>query len=136
MTEPTAIRVSAGLVRDPAGRVLLVRKRGTSAFMQPGGKPEPGESSAATLSRELAEEIGLALPVARMQPLGVFRANAANEPGVEVIADSFIVDLTALEAGQVRRCAEIEDLLWLDPHQPVDVVLAPLTRDHLLPLCQ
>ena len=32
------ISIVAALIRDPAGRVLLVRKRGTVAFMQPGGK--------------------------------------------------------------------------------------------------
>ena len=34
------ISVVAALIRDNGGRVLLVRKRGTSAFMQPGGKRE------------------------------------------------------------------------------------------------
>ena len=32
------ISVVAALIRDEQGRVLLVRKRGTAAFMQPGGK--------------------------------------------------------------------------------------------------
>ena len=37
MNDPT-ISVVAALIRDGDGRVLLVRKRGTAAFMQPGGK--------------------------------------------------------------------------------------------------
>jgi len=36
------IRVSAVVLRDAQGRVLMVRKRGTSMWMNPGGKPEPG----------------------------------------------------------------------------------------------
>ena len=38
------ISVVAALIRDEAGRVLLVRKRGTAGFMQPGGKRDAGES--------------------------------------------------------------------------------------------
>ncbi len=32
------IGVVAALIRDDVGRMLVVRKRGTEAFMQPGGK--------------------------------------------------------------------------------------------------
>ena len=39
------IEIVAALIRDRAGRVLLVRKRGTTAFMQPGGKRDSGEQS-------------------------------------------------------------------------------------------
>ncbi|GAA1579582.1 MULTISPECIES: NUDIX domain-containing protein [Kribbella] len=53
-------------IRD-AGRILLVRKtRGPYAGLLdlPGGQPEPGESWAETLERELHEELGVRLPVA------------------------------------------------------------------------
>ena len=36
------VSIVAALIRDEMGRVLLVRKRGTSAFMQPGGKRDAG----------------------------------------------------------------------------------------------
>jgi 8-oxo-dGTP pyrophosphatase MutT (NUDIX family) len=57
----TIISVVAALIRDPDGRVLLVRKRGTEAFMQPGGKRDVGESDVDALSREIAEELGCGL---------------------------------------------------------------------------
>ena len=41
----TPIRIVAALIRDEAGRVLLVRKRGTAAFMQPGGKRDPARTT-------------------------------------------------------------------------------------------
>ena len=56
--ETGTIRVVAALIRDDAGRVLLVRKRGTTAFMQPGGKRDLGEDDLAALAREIAEELG------------------------------------------------------------------------------
>ena len=52
------ISVVAALIRDADGRVLLVRKRGTAVFMQPGGKRDLGESDIAALARELVEELG------------------------------------------------------------------------------
>ncbi|MCU1568948.1 MAG: hydrolase, partial [Pseudarthrobacter sp.] len=39
------IVVSAVCVFDDLGRLLTVRKRGTSMFMHPGGKPEAGEAA-------------------------------------------------------------------------------------------
>jgi 8-oxo-dGTP diphosphatase len=38
------IWIVAAVALDAAGRTLLVRKSGTAAFMQPGGKPDPGEA--------------------------------------------------------------------------------------------
>src|SRR5580700_3230569 len=50
-------RIVAALVQDDARRVLLVRKKGTRAFMQPGGKLRESESHLAALERELSEEL-------------------------------------------------------------------------------
>src|SRR4051812_50222922 len=79
-----AIKVVAALIRDDAGRVLLVRKRGTMAFMQPGGKRDAGEDDIAALAREIAEELGCGLVRDTIEPLGEFDAVAANEPGRRV----------------------------------------------------
>jgi 8-oxo-dGTP pyrophosphatase MutT (NUDIX family) len=125
------IHVVAALVTDAAGRALLVRKRGTLAFMNPGGKPEPGESAVDALRRELAEEIGLEVLAADLEPLGTFSAAAANEPDHEVRAEVFALRLP--DPGH-RIGAEIEESIWIDPHLPPDVVVAPLATEHLLPL--
>ncbi len=47
------IIIAAAIITDSQGRCLLVRKRGTEYFMQPGGKPEIGETPHAALIREL-----------------------------------------------------------------------------------
>jgi 8-oxo-dGTP pyrophosphatase MutT (NUDIX family) len=52
------IRVVAALIRDDLGRMLVVRKRGTAAFMQPGGKRDAGEDDLTALGREIGEELG------------------------------------------------------------------------------
>lgn len=130
----TIIGVSAALLSDPTGRLLLVRKQGTTAYMQPGGKPEAGETPLATAIREVHEELGLLVPIARWQPLGEFRAAAANEPGHRVVAQTFAVVLTETEAAAARPSAEIAEAIWVTPEQARALDLAPLTREALLPL--
>jgi hypothetical protein len=55
----TLLDIAAACLLDDAGRLPLVRKRGTRAFMLPGGKREPGESPLQALQRELQEELDL-----------------------------------------------------------------------------
>jgi len=124
------IDIVAALIRDAAGRVLLVRKRGTTAFMQPGGKRDSGEDDITTLAREIEEELGCGLVSDSIRPLGEFDAISANEPGFRVHAALYEVEVT----GEIAPKAEIEAMMWVDPAAPADIALAPLTRDHVLPL--
>jgi 8-oxo-dGTP diphosphatase len=126
------ISVVAALVRDDSGRVLLVRKRGTAAFMQPGGKRDAGECDVAALSRELTEELGCYLVENSARSLGLFECVSANEPGFRVRAAVYAVDVE----GAIAPKAEIEEVVWVDPHAPPDLHFAPLTRDHVLPLAR
>ena len=126
-----SIRIAAAVVVDSAGKVLLVRKRGTQAFMQPGGKIAPDESAAEALAREINEELGCTLE-GTPRPLGIFTAPAANEPHTNVEAELFAVGL----AGNIVVAAEIEEALWHDPADDTGLILAPLTRVHVLPLVQ
>ena len=126
------ISVVAALIRDEAGRVLLVRKRGTAAFMQPGGKRDAGESDLAALAREIVEELGCCVDQRSARALGVFECASANEPGFNVHATVYAVDV----AGEISARAEIEEAIWVDPRALPDLPLAPLTRDPVLPLAQ
>jgi len=124
------IRIAAAVLVDSAGRVLLVRKRGTTTWMQPGGKIEPNEHPAVTIVRELREELGLELDRDTFEYWGRFAADAANEAGHTVDAECYFVVTDAPVAVQ----AEIEELTWIrlpaDPTLPV----APLSAVHLFPL--
>jgi 8-oxo-dGTP diphosphatase len=124
------IEIVAAVIRDEAGRILLVRKRGTTAFMQPGGKRDPGEDDIATLAREIDEELGCQLVPGSIRPLGEFDAISANEPGFRVCASLYEIAVT----GDIAPKAEIEAMVWINPAAPADIPLAPLTRDHVLPL--
>lgn len=127
---PTVLRVAAGIVTDGDGRTLVVRKRGTSMFMQAGGKIEPGESALDALTRELLEEIGLVLDPDTTEYLGSFRAEEANEPDTVIRAEIFAV----VAHGTLVASGEIEELRWLESLETAGVDLAPLTRDTVLPL--
>jgi len=124
------ISVVAALIRDDCGRVLLVRKRGTAAFMQPGGKRDAGESDLAALVREINEELGCRVAASSARPIGLFDAAAANEPGFLVRAAVYAVDVE----GAIAAGAEIEEVVWVDPRALPELPFAPLTRDHVLPL--
>lgn len=123
------IRIAAALVLSPQGQTLLVRKRGTTAFMQPGGKIEAHELPVHALARELEEELGLQIDPAQAAFLGQFSAPAANEPGFVVQAQIFQLTIDT----DVIPAAEIEEVIWVDPATDPAVDLAPLTRDLILP---
>ncbi|MBX8811230.1 NUDIX domain-containing protein [Pseudochrobactrum algeriensis] len=132
-TTPTnRIRIAAAILMAPDNRILLVRKAGTTAFMQAGGKIENGETPVAALQRELSEELGLTVNQDQAHYLGAFSAPAANEPGYTVEAEVFRIALTQ----PVAKAAEIEEIVWVDPLQKVELPLAPLTKNYLLPLCK
>lgn len=126
-----SIHIAAALIVDSAGRALLVRKRGTQTFMQAGGKIEPHENPAEALVRELEEELGIRIEPHVPEYLGAFTAQAANETKHTVRAEAFYVlmDLTVIPAG------EIEEIAWIAPSDDT-LPLAPLTRDHLLPIAR
>ncbi|MBP2437745.1 NUDIX hydrolase [Microbacterium amylolyticum] len=124
------VHVTAVVLRHAdSGHILTVRKRGTSMFMQPGGKPEPGESAVDAGIREIREEIGVNLDPTQMRLLGVFSAPAANEPGYTVHSTVF----THPPVQGIAPAAEIEEVRWVDENQPLTDDLAPLMVTRILP---
>jgi 8-oxo-dGTP pyrophosphatase MutT (NUDIX family) len=118
---------SVCVVRD--GHLLTVRKRGTSRFMLPGGKLEPGETPVECAVREAAEEIGLTFAAEDLTELGDWTAPAANEPGALVQSTVFLAPLGQPEA---HAQGEIEELRW-QPLGERAADLAPLLVEHVLP---
>jgi 8-oxo-dGTP diphosphatase len=124
------IHIVAAVIRDAAGRSLLVRKHGAAVFQQPGGKRDPGDADElATLARELHEELGCELLRDSARLLCHCSAPAANEPGHVVEAAVYMVEVR----GTIVVQAEIAELRWIDPAAS-DVPVARLSREHILPL--
>ena len=126
------IRIVAAVISDAEGRTLLVRKQGTQAFMQPGGKLANGESPLGALAREIEEELGCRLDPDSCRSHGLFAAPAANETGCMVVAELFEARLDGSASAQ----GEIEELIWVDPHSEPSLTLAPLTAMHAMPIAR
>ena len=134
------IRVSALVLLHPHEPLLLmVRKEGTTSFMLPGGKPEPGESAEVTIIREISEELGLTLEAERLSPLGTFAADAANEADHRVVGDVFCYEGLPVELNveRINHQAEIAEAAWF-PYAPMPAdtaqrQFAPLTRLKVIP---
>lgn len=127
----SVIRIAAAVIVAADGRMLLVRKRGTGAFMLAGGKIDAGETALEALRRELGEELGCGI-AGEAEPLGRFSAPAAFEANHLVEADLFAVTLD----GDIRLAAEIEEAVWHDPDDVDSRPLAMLARTHALPLAR
>ena len=133
MNEHADFVVSAVVLRDEQGRILVVRKRGTTRYMLPGGKIETGETPTQAAIRELHEEVGAVLDTEQLHFLGDWITAAANEPNHSV--HGYIFEHPLIEGLAVR--AEIEDLLWLHPDDMAQRNdLAPLLTERVLPALQ
>ncbi|QTF09162.1 NUDIX domain-containing protein [Brenneria izadpanahii] len=130
---PKTLRLSAAIVVNDAGEMLLVRKRNTQAFMQPGGKIDGQETPTDALLRELHEELSLHIDESQLQHMGRYHAKAANEPDTWIDAEIFWLSLSA----PIVPAAEIEEAVWIDIRkQPAGMTLAPLTEQQLIPIAR
>ncbi|GAA4386366.1 NUDIX hydrolase [Tsukamurella soli] len=123
------LTVSAVCFRDDAGRVLTVRKRGTQAFMLPGGKPEPGESALECAVREVGEELGVQLDGDELRLVVDWRGPAANEPDTDIDSTVFATDRRV----EATANAEIVEVRWIDPADHDGEPIAPMLELYLFP---
>lgn len=124
LKDPDIIKIAAAVISNDQGKVLLVRKRGTSFFMQAGGKIEHGEDPLVALGRELKEELSFNVVEEDCQYLGKFSAKAANEGNAMVEAEIYHIKSNF----KVTAQAEIEQLIWIDPRNMGSLKVAPLTK--------
>lgn len=128
---PTIVPVVALALIDDAGRVLMQQRRIGKAhgglWEFPGGKVEPGESLVAALVREIAEELGIELLPAALEPLS-FAASPAD-PHVVLL-------YTCRQWSGQPRCLDGEAIDWFAADAlaglampPLDVPLAKVVKE-------
>lgn len=92
------------------GRILSTRSRGKDVYYLPGGKREPGETDIDTLTREIDEELAVAIVPDTAARLGVFHAQAHGHPdGVTVRMTCYTAD----HRGTPTPNSEIAEVVWL-----------------------
>ena len=116
-----------GLLLIREGRLLVVRKRGGTLWILPGGKPDGDEDDEAALRREVMEELGC--HVSWVRPYMECTAPAADLESVTVTVACHLGEI----AGQPLPRDEIEEIRWIDIHAP-DVPLAISIEEEMIPL--
>ncbi len=112
MAPPKTIPVACALIMDRAGRVLLAQRPAHKhlglKWEFPGGKIEPGESAAAALVREIDEELGCRIEIARALPSFVHHYET-----VSVEMHPFVCRLA--DSNAIPEAREHAALAWAKP---------------------
>ncbi|MDQ3688979.1 MAG: NUDIX domain-containing protein [Chloroflexota bacterium] len=86
-------RIGAGLIcRDAEDRVLLVQPTYKPTWEIPGGVVEAGESPAATVAREVREELGITLAVGRLLVIDWLPVRPPKTEGLMMQFDGGVLD--------------------------------------------
>jgi 8-oxo-dGTP diphosphatase len=118
--------VAAGvLFRDADERVLLVKPTYKKGWDIPGGYVEPGESPKQAAVREVAEELGISLPVGRLLVVDWAPQDGEGDK-ILFVFDGGTIDPSLTEKADVQA-SEIAELRLAGPDE-----LAGLLPDRLL----
>lgn len=120
-----ALLVVAGVVVDPAGRVLMQQRPADrqhgGLWEFPGGKLEPGEGPVDALVRELHEELALKLAPGDCTPLG-FAATPAGHDARAVVL--LLYGCRTWQGDPVSQ--EGADWAWVEPEALSALAMPPL----------
>lgn len=117
-----------GLILLSDGRFLINRKKNTTLFLLPGGKPLPGEEIIPCLVRELEEEHQCGLDLSSVKLLGIFEDVAANEPDTQLTMHVYLATLV----GHPVCSSEIVEQRWFSKGDD-PTLLSPILKNKVLP---
>lgn len=128
------MRCVGAIVHDAEGRLLVIRRGrppGEGLWSLPGGRVEPGESDAAAVVRELAEETGL-----RVEPRRL--VGSVERPGPEGVTYDIRDYAAEVTGGALRPGDDAREARWVGPDElrrlpTTDGLLEALTTWGVLP---
>ncbi len=109
-------------------KLLVVRSKGSSYFLMPGGKPKEGETEIAALKREIMEELGCGIDNSSVIYLGKFEDLTADGKA-RVLIDLY----TGTLLGEPKPSSEIEELKWVSAKDALNPFLTPVIKRQILP---
>lgn len=109
-------------------KLLVVRAKGSSYFLMPGGKPKESETETAALKREIMEELGCGIEDSSVIYLGSFEDLTADGKA-RVSIDLY----TGTLVGEPRPSSEIEELKWISATDAINPFLTPIVKKQILP---
>jgi 8-oxo-dGTP pyrophosphatase MutT (NUDIX family) len=114
---PTKPSSAASLIRDPQGRLLVLKPTYRPEWLMAGGHVEPGESPREACVREIREELGLDLVVGRL--LTIDHLGPSND-GV-VLAPEEVEQITLQEE-------ELSEWRFVAPEEAEQLLSTPVVR--------
>jgi 8-oxo-dGTP diphosphatase len=118
---PRHILVASCLIRNEANEILLV-KHYQRDWELPQGRIENGEELLEALQREVYEETGLRVTVARLATVW----SKLSEPTAVIFC--FIADYLS---GELTPSEETPDLSWFPEHVASSMITHPVNRDRV-----
>ena len=97
----------AGALIFKSKKFLIVKPKGRSFYINPGGKYEGGEDAIACLRRELKEELGVEL--ISCEYYKTYEIEKAAHSDFPLFLELYIVEIK----GDLKPQLEIEEITWL-----------------------
>ena len=125
------MRVSAGIVRYPDGRILICRRgegrKNAHLWEFPGGKQEAGETAADCLVRECREELGIEIDI-----VALLEQTSYTYPDNKIGLSFFAAKIT----GGVPQKSVHQKILWVRPAELLQYQFCPADTEIVSRLAQ
>jgi ADP-ribose pyrophosphatase YjhB (NUDIX family) len=122
------------VVRNGAGRVLLVRRLDDGYWELPGGRVDIGESASAAAAREVAEETDVAIEITGLAGVYSDPGHVLAYPHGGGVYQQLAVCFHALAPDTDARPDQDETsaAAWFDPEQATQLMMHPAMRQRLI----
>jgi ADP-ribose pyrophosphatase YjhB (NUDIX family) len=116
------------VIRDDAGRILMIRRTDNDLYAIPGGAQEIGETISQTVIRETKEETGIDVQVTGLIGIYTDPNHVIAFTDGEVRQEFSICFHARPTGGQPRTSTESKEVRWIDPSQLDELTIHPSIR--------
>lgn len=123
MSADDEVHAAGAVVRDEAGRIVVVHRPRRSDWSLPKGKHEPGESDEEAAHREVLEETGIEGDIVGDLGEVRYRDHRGRAKRVRYFR------MVATSAPPFEPNAEVDDIRWVTADEAVALLTYPIDRD-------